>query len=52
MGVLRADSEVKPTMSEKKMVMLSYDSGCTDLPCFSWVATDLPNTRHMTHINH
>ena len=40
-GVLSADKAVKPTISEKNMVTLSYCSGVTGSPFFNLSATNL-----------
>lgn len=44
-GVLSADSAVKPTISEKYIDTHSYISGTTGSPFFSLSATDLPNKK-------
>lgn len=41
MAVDSDDRAVKPTISEKKIVTLSYTSGGTDFPNFSRLATTL-----------
>ena len=40
-GELLDERSVNPTMSLKKMVTLSKDSGTTCMPLFSWFATGL-----------
>ena len=45
MGVLRAESCVKPTMSEKKIVTDSYSSGAIFSLAFSFSAIELKKER-------